>query len=78
MDTTRGRKTRKRGEEGKTLPKSRPKRGQVETNISKQVLSSVIIQVKGKTAVQFNRNWIETRGGNQSLGSEAQYLDTCS
>lgn len=49
MDTVRGRKTRKKGEERKALPKSRPKRGQVETNISKQVLSSIIIQVKGKT-----------------------------
>lgn len=52
MDTIRGRKTRKKGEERKALPKSRPKLGQVETNISKQVLSSIIIQVKGKTAVQ--------------------------
>lgn len=69
LDTSRGRKRREKGEEGKELPVSR--HGQVETNISKQGLTSITIQVNGKTVVQFNRNRFKPEVANQSLGSEA-------
>ena len=73
MDTFRGRKRRQKGEAGKALPVSR--HGEVETSISKQGLNSVTTQVDGRTAVQFNRNRFKPEVANQSLGSEAEYLD---